>query len=394
MAKKAMNFYKLPIEIAGSKVLTHSEKLITAYLFTYFSNDRPFFGTNAYLSDNLNIQKSAISICLKKLTQLEWIAITNPKSNKRKITMLNNPCKTSGFYKLYPIVVESKVLTSLEKILISYILSYIDGGKRFYVKNDKIYAFLDISKEGFNTARKKFEEFEWIKVKWPKSPRRELVVINHPTENMLGLKPPLDIHAEVTRLMESDRLENNTELPNNTHALPLNNDNNISYKKSNEKNIIKEDNKEASNSDISFSSTTDSISFYSNKVEEISSTKDASLEANVSIINTNNGEEQSSTKDEAPASTKNDEEHLSTKEPVFVASINNEDEGATDRKVVSEDSPFNIREYLGNAKFIKYRNYLSNLLFEAEGNSCSIEELNELILLVKKVHIDDWLKVN
>jgi hypothetical protein len=341
MAKKAMNFYKLPVEIASSKVLTHSETLIACYLFTFFGNGKPFFGTNAYLSTKLDVQKSAISVCLKKLTQLGWITITNPKSNKRKIMMLNNPCTTLEFYKLYSIVAESKALTSLEKILISYILSFTDNGKRFYAKNEKLAEVLDISKEGFNTARIKFEEFEWIKVKWPKSPRRELIVINHPAENMPGIKAT-DLHAEVTELMELNGLENNEELPEITQVLPVNNDNNIRDKRSIERNIITEGIKESNSIDKSFSSTTNSFSFESSKVEETSSTKDASSEANASTINTNGGIKQSSTKDEAPASTKDDEEHPSTKKPFSPDSFNNIDEGATDRKLASEESNDNI----------------------------------------------------
>ncbi len=49
MSKTPIKFYKLAIEIAASKELTHSEKLIAAYLFTLFGNNLSFYGTNAYL---------------------------------------------------------------------------------------------------------------------------------------------------------------------------------------------------------------------------------------------------------------------------------------------------------------------------------------------------------
>lgn len=389
MAKTAMNFYKLPSEIAGSKVLTHSEKLITAYLFTYFGNDKPFFGTNAYLSVKLDVQKSAITVCLKKLKDLGWITITNPKSNKRMITMLANPLTNREFYKLYSIIAESNALTSLEKILISFILSFTDNGKTFYVKNDMIKAKLDISKEGFNTARIKFEEFEWIKVLYRKSPKRVLKVINHPTKNMFGIKQPTDIHAEVTKLMELNILQNNEELPNNTHALPVNNDNNISNQINNKRNIIIELNNEIDNNDISISSITNSNSFLSNTIEETSSTKDASLEANASTINTDIGKEQSSTKSEAPASNKDDKENLSTKEPVSVVFINNKDEGATDRKLVSEDKPFNVREYLDVKQFIKLKSFIIEVGYDTEKRLWTDEEINITINALDIDAVDD-----
>jgi hypothetical protein len=387
------------VEIAASKELTHSEKLITAYLFTLFLNDKIFFGTNAYLSEKLDVQKSAISVCLQKLVRMGWITITNPKSNKRKVTMLHNPCTSKLFYRLYYIVAESKALTALEKILISYILSFTDNGNRFYAKNAMVENILDISKEGFNTSRIKFEQFGWIKVMYPKSPRRELIVINHPKNNMVGLKQPVDINVEVTKLMELNKLKKNSELPNNTHTLPVNNDNYISNKINNKRNVIIEVNNEIdSNTNLSFSSVNKSNSFLSDMVEEQTSTKDASPEACTSTIVENNDEEHTSTNEEAHASTKHeaetsstiseayasiklDEEHAST-ELVTSASSTNIDDGGTDRKAESVDNQklVNVLLHLGIDKYKNLRNMIYNYLSKEGLNNMQIEkEIDESI---------------
>ncbi len=378
------------VEIAASKELTHSEKLIAAYLFTLFLNGQIFFGTNAYLSEQLDVQKSAISVCLQKLVRMGWISITNPKSNKRKITMLYNPCTSKLFYRLYSIIAESKALTALEKILISYILSFTDKGNRFYAKNAMVESTLDISKEGFNTSRIKFEEFQWIKVKYPKSPRRELIIINHPTTNMLGIKQDTIKNAEVAELMEQNRLENNEELPNNTPTLPVNNDNYISNQINNERNIIIEVNKEIDSNHISFSSSTNS--FDSNMVEEPSSTKEASPEASLSTIVENNDEEHTSTNKEAHASTTHEVETSSTKseayasnsldeeptstEPLTTKSISKIEDGATDLKTetIYRQKQVKILLRIGVVKYRKLRDMFYDFLSKDGLNPNQIEK--------------------
>lgn len=399
------------VEIASSKELTHSEKLIAAYLFTLFLNDKTFFGSNALLSEKLDVKKSAISACLQKLVRLGWITITNPKSNKREINMLNNPCVSKLFYRLYTVIAESKALTSLEKILISYILSFTDKGNRFYAKNAMVESTLDISKEGFNTSRIKFEEFQWIKVKYPKSPRRELIVINHPTTNMLGLKQATNIHAEVTKLMELSRLENNEELPNNTHHLPVNNDNYRSDHINNKRNIMIEVNKEIDNNDISLSSITNSFSF-NTSIEETSSTNEASPEACLSTSIENNDKEQSSTKHEAHASTTDeltssstkseacasnsiDEENISTESKNSASIINIIDDRATDRKAetIYNQKLVELLLHFGSEKYKILRTMVYNCLDKEGLNYKQIEkEIDRNICLLTIEEIESCLK--
>lgn len=340
MSKKNIKFYKLPIQIAASKELTHSEKIIAAYLFTLFGNGRAFYGTNAHLSTKLNVQKSVISPCLTKFERLGWITITNRNGNKRCISFQNNPCDGSRFYRLYSGIAATNQLTSLEKVLISYILSFIDSGKRFYAKNDMVKDLLDISKEGFNTSRIKFEELNWIQVKYPKSPRRELVVVNHPSDTLPSDILDSEIEEDASENISHDLPNNNVMLPENTHMLPLNNDNIISDKRSNKRKEIIEDTIEVKNVHPDFSFTS-SLDFNINK--ETSSTREASPEANTSNFNYEADENKSSTKNEAHASAKHDEEHTSTKQEAH-ASTKHEVEDISTKKTPSDQAVNNLEE--------------------------------------------------
>ena len=400
MAKK-LNFYKLAVEIAAYKTLTHSEKLIAAYLFTYFGNGRSFYATNAYMATKLNVQKSSISVCLKKLIQLGWITITNPKGNKRRITMRDNPCSSGSFYKLYLIVAESEDLTSLEKILLSYILSFTDSGKRFYAKNAMVEHILDISKEGFNTSRIKFEELQWITVLNPKSPRRELIVINHPTENM-----PTEIRRDRDKAEDAENLglislENNDDLPENDAVLPKNNDNNINDYISDERITTIKDITEPVQDIVDITIRIDSsCNSISNNENETPSIKNASQEATPSIIPEFNGKETTSTHEvhfvdddseiilgEAPISTKDTSVHSAP-------SFNTINEVGTDSISGShemEEEHFNIRDYLNVMEYIRVRSFITELGATSEGSEWNLELADTVMIAFSKEQVDSFL---
>jgi hypothetical protein len=409
MAKK-LNFYKLPIEIAANKYLTHSEKLIAAYLFTLFGNGRDFFGTNAHLAQKLNVQKSSISVCLKKLRELGWINISNPKSNKRRVTIGNNPCASGKFYILYLIVAQSEDITSLEKILLSYILSFLDSGKPFYAKNAKVFEKLNISKEGFNTSRIKFEELKWFWVLSPKSPRRELVLLNHPLENM---------PTELRRARNNDGLADNDsvnqpdnakELPINTTDIPENNDNNISNYRSNEKNRITEINNTDFKDTISPSSSVDYVLSYATKVDDTPSisndendeeptstiaeahastttevappsTEGASPEANASPLNQSNAEATTSTKEGGGSPVPN---------PNGIG-----EKGATDSFSAGqrgEDKPFYVKDYLELRPLISLTNYIESLgRARPSGRAYTHSETQDILLHLSKENVDELM---
>jgi hypothetical protein len=409
MSKNKLKFYKLAVEIAASKELTHSEKLIAAYLFTLFGNGQTFYGSNAYLSAKIDVQKSVISPCLTKLEQMGWITIANRKGNKRSIRMNNNPSVSSGFYRLYTGIAASKNLTSLEKVLLSYILSFTDNGKRFYAKNAMVEHILDISKEGFNTSRIKFEQMNWIKVKYPKTPRRELVVINHPTIDM-----PSEIPAEVTEEMPLDYLENNHELPKSNNKLPINNNNYISNNISEKKKEIKEEKieDEITNTDFSISSFSSSSSLKTD-----TSTKGASPEACLLPSNNQSKGKATSTKLEAPASTSIDNKYTltekekdktSTQATQSVSASNTFDEVASSSfsggtKVMSmaefvksaleeDEAPFDIRKYLNVSEYFKFRGHLIGLSAKYDSiGQWTIEEADELVKYFTKEQVDELL---
>jgi hypothetical protein len=396
MAKKQIDFYMLPHVAAASKYFSHSEKLIVAYLHTLFSNNRAFVGTNAYLSAKLDVQKSVISACITKLKNAGIILVTNPKSNKRKITLLHNPFTSGNFYKIHPTIAESKHLTAMEKIMISYILSYINRNKRFYATNAQIEDEVYISKEGFNTSRITFERLKWIKVKYPKSPRREIVIINKPTENM-----PTSVMDKVTKIMQVDQLKNNNELPKNNNELPQKDENKRSDKRIDKRSIIREDNKRSNNDEID-STITNSFSF-NTSIEETTSTKEASPEASLSPIDENNDEEATSINEEAHASTTHEVETTSTKseayasnsldeeatstEPVTSTSISNIDDGATKhisvgmndvRKAYSAKGSLSEKEYTRLTKWVvSIGNNLNRKDMKAENADKFISSLSE-----------------
>ncbi len=305
------------------------------------------------------------------------------------------------FYRLYYGVAATKKLTALEKILISYILSFTDNGKRFWAKNAVVENILDISKEGFNTSRIKFEALGWITVKFPKTPGRELVIINHPTKNLAS-----DLDTEASDNMSLNMLVNNSELPENNNELPVNNDNKINYQINDNRSIIRKDIIEAKNNNTIFSDTT---SFDSTDSNETSSTKDASPEATVSSSILITGEEQSSTKEEANASTTHDEEststkkeatastpldeeHISTKEVPSIDAVNTIDDVATSSfsgTKVDEGKPFNAKDYLDNYNdYKKVRGYLTNALSKTAEPVKTMEEADRLTQGISKSQLD------
>ena len=214
MSKMNLEFYKLSVEVAACSQLTSAEKLIAAYVFTLFDNQRAFYGSNSLVSEKLSIGKSLVSRCLSKMQSLGWISITNPKSRHRVISQEANPNKSGHFYRLYTPIAASK-LSPTDKLLLTYILSYTDNGKRFYATNTQIALALGISKEAVNQSRHKFQDLGWILVIFPKSSRRELVVIKHPAQNMEVL-----ILEEASRNMEVDHPDTWSNLPDSWKNLP------------------------------------------------------------------------------------------------------------------------------------------------------------------------------
>jgi hypothetical protein len=391
--KKNINFYKLAHEIAASKDLTHSEKLITAYLFTLFDRGHQFFATNGYLSNRLDVQKSVISPCLTKLEKLGWITIANRNGNKRRISMSNNPCVSGGFYRLYYGIAATKELTALEKVLISYVLSFTDNGKRFYAKNAYVEHVLDISKEGFNTARIKFEKFGWIKVKYPKSPRREIVIVEHPT-----VKLPSNIEEMVTVEVPLNLPLIDNKLPINDETMPLINDNNISNKINDKRKEIKEVITKVNNTEIypSAFSSSNEISFNSSKIEEISSTKEASPEAlgddndilSISSYMNEKGEIK-------PISTMITLNIISTEEKPSTESISNLDEVTTSINLEGEDAEelkakFDVMDYLSPLQSIELRKYIMSISHHI-GKNFSFEDATSEIKKADKETIDALL---
>ncbi len=408
MTKKNLKFYKLAVEIAASKELTHSEKLIAAYLFTLFGNGLTFYGSNAYLSTKIDVQKSVISPCLSKLEQMGWITILNRKGNKRSIRMQNNPCTTGGFYRLYTGVAASNRLTSLEKVLLSYILSFADNGKRFYAKNAMVEKILDISKEGFNTSRIKFEQLNWIEVKYPKTPRRELVVINHPTNDL-----PSEIPSEVTKEMPIDYLENNKELPQNNNKLPVNNNNYISNNIRDEKIEITKDKIEDKTINTDFSTS----SFLITNTSTNEASPEVFLSPNIKIsdkkaISTMKEAHDSTNENEISnenySSNKFKEENTSTKILPLVPVQNNFDKfsssnfsegnkkniSITDfvKSALEEDKvPFNVRKYLTVSEYICFRSYVIEVSSYTKSGKLTIEEADSLMSFFTKEQADEML---
>lgn len=393
--KKNINFYKLAIEIAANKELTHSEKLIATYLFTLFDRGHQFYATNGYLANRLDVQKSVISPCLTKLEKLGWITIANRNGNKRRISVSNNPCVSGDFYRLYYGIASSKELTALEKVLISYILSFTDNGKRFYAKNAYVEHVLDISKEGFNTARIKFEKLGWIKVKYPKSPRREIVILEHPT-----VKLPSNIEEMVTVEVPLNLPLIDDKLPINNETLPLINDNYISNKINDKRKEIKEVIKEENNTDINSSSFSSSneISFNSSKIEEISSTKEASPEAlgddndilSISSYMNEKGEYK-------PISTMISLSTISTGEKPSTESLNNLDKVPSSINLEGEDikepeENFDVFKYLTPIQSIELRKYIMSISHFI-GKNLSFEDATVEMKNADKETIDDLLKM-
>ena len=180
MTNKDLLFYKLPVEIAASKKLTQAEKLVAAYLFTLLNKGRVFYGSNAFLKNKIDVSMDEISLCLSKFESIGLISINTDIKGKRQVNLLKNDCFSGKFYRLYFVIANNKELTSLEKVLLSYILSFIDNNQRFYATNGVVKDILNISKDEFNAARKTFEENNWVKIIFPQTPMRELVIVNHP----------------------------------------------------------------------------------------------------------------------------------------------------------------------------------------------------------------------
>jgi hypothetical protein len=178
---KSFKFYMLPEELAASKELAHPEKLIAAYLYTICIHRKKFTALDTLVARKTNTRRTYIPIVLKRLEQFGLIIIENPNGPKRVIKLKKTDF-SGRFYKLYCIVAESTVIIPKEKILISYILSFHDNGKPFYAKNGIVKELLNITKEEFNTCRKHFEQMGWVQVIYPKSPKRQLVVLQHPCE--------------------------------------------------------------------------------------------------------------------------------------------------------------------------------------------------------------------
>ena len=180
-ARKAFSFYMLPVEIAASKELTQAEKLVGAYLFTICTHRKKFKALDTLIARKANLRREYIPIVLKRLKKVGLIQFEESISGKRLIVLKKN--EFSGrFLKLHALVAESRLIIPEEKILISYILSFHDNGKPFYAKNGVVNDLLNITKEGFTQCRKHFEELGWVKVKFPKTPKRELVVLEHPLD--------------------------------------------------------------------------------------------------------------------------------------------------------------------------------------------------------------------
>ena len=412
MNKKKLLFYRLPIDIASSKKLTHSEKLIAAYLFTLFDNGRTFYATNAFLSTKLGVQKSVISPCLTKFESWGWITITNRQGANRRITLRNNPCENREFYRIYTCIASTNILTSLEKILLSYILSFTDNGKRFYAKNGMVQDVLDISKEGFNTSRKLFEELEWVKVLYPQSPRRELIILNHPTEMLAS-----NFATKASENQEECIPESNGNLPVYNNILPINNDNNKRDKISNKRNEIRKDIMEKiKEGNVSYN--TNFLSSLSMKTT--TSTVEASPEAHLHAYNgqtissekeanasTLNEVEHNSTKKEANALVSLIEENISTEEISSTQAINNREEeqtysflGAIESNIgdinnicpTNHELVFNVRTYLDVITYIKLRNYLIELSVIDRNGKWTVEEADEFMPLLTRSQIDDLLR--
>ncbi len=178
---KVYRFHVLPENLAASTQISFAEKLLASYIYTICKHRKMFRGSDDLLAKKLCITKKDVENGLLNLSRIGLIESRDNEKNKREITW--GTAKVSAkFYKLYFPIAESNLLDAEEKILLTYILSFHDNGKPFYAKNGVVKDLLNISKEGFSRCKKHFEELAWIKVLFPKTPKRQLVVLQHPCE--------------------------------------------------------------------------------------------------------------------------------------------------------------------------------------------------------------------
>lgn len=182
----SFRFHILPEALASSKKISHAEKLLGAYLYTLCKHRKKFRGRDELMAKKVNLTLEQVQKGLVNLTNLGLIQCSTDVNGKREIT-LGAMTFSPIFYKLYFTIAETQLLDAEEKILLTYILSFHDNAKPFYAKNGIVLDLLNITKEGFTRCKKHFEKLGWIQVLYPKTPRRQLVIISHPCEGIMKL---------------------------------------------------------------------------------------------------------------------------------------------------------------------------------------------------------------
>ena len=188
-------------------------------------NDYACFLTNKELSESTGLSIDCIKDCLKILDKIGFIWIYNPKKVNRKIEVNMNfiPFSKEKFkgFSIPLSILKKEDLSSSEKLLLGYILSYGLKDNDFFVQNKQINKILKIkSRNTIALALKKFKELGLVDVAYSKGKNTNLPIkrsIKLNKDKYTNYIEKIEINIDNTKNITNNMTYNDYRVTNNNY---------------------------------------------------------------------------------------------------------------------------------------------------------------------------------